>query len=239
MKSTAEMGGAQEIAESCLNSSAAGDLGVRSKVVEFKREQIMDVAARLFYERGYRATTLEAIAATLEVTKPFIYYHFHNKEDILQHLFLRTMEITLAAVEGVDVDGVPPGEALWDLGKRYVSAVIEVRSGAAIFWRGGKDLPELDKRRARAFRQQLEVPFLKVIQRGCDSGEFSVEDVPLTLLCLEGMATWAYNWYRPDGRFTEDELAEHIADLMVSMVQGGKIIDRAPTLMFEGAASLS
>jgi TetR/AcrR family transcriptional regulator, cholesterol catabolism regulator len=58
---------------------------------EEKRERILSTAARLFYEGGYRATSMESIAEELGVTKPFLYYHFENKHEILEEIARRMM----------------------------------------------------------------------------------------------------------------------------------------------------
>ncbi len=53
-----------------------------------RRRQIMQVAQRLFAQRGYSQTTTAAIAAAAGVTEPILYRHFRSKRD----LFLRLLE---------------------------------------------------------------------------------------------------------------------------------------------------
>jgi AcrR family transcriptional regulator len=48
-----------------------------------RRMQIISVAARLFVERGYRATSLQDVADVLGVTRPALYYYFTSKEELL------------------------------------------------------------------------------------------------------------------------------------------------------------
>src|SRR5690554_6210673 len=50
------------------------------------RERILEESAKLFAEKGYSATGIDEIARNVEITKSVIYYHFKNKEDILQTL---------------------------------------------------------------------------------------------------------------------------------------------------------
>ena len=47
------------------------------------RQRLLDVAQRLFRERGYTATSLDQIAEAADVTKGAIYGHFSSKEDLL------------------------------------------------------------------------------------------------------------------------------------------------------------
>jgi len=48
------------------------------------RSRIVDVAVENFGTRGYEATSLDAVAAELEVSKQTILYHFRSKEGLLE-----------------------------------------------------------------------------------------------------------------------------------------------------------
>src|ERR687886_328601 len=50
------------------------------------RTRIQDVALALFAIRGYDATSLQQIAADLDVTKAALYYHFPAKARLLHSL---------------------------------------------------------------------------------------------------------------------------------------------------------
>src|SRR5215467_11567177 len=53
------------------------------KVSMSKEQEIITVAARLFKEKGYRATTLEDIAAAVGMLKGSLYYYIRSKEELL------------------------------------------------------------------------------------------------------------------------------------------------------------
>lgn len=56
----------------------------RNKYPELTVEKILEVARRLFFERGYEQTTIQDIVDNLGgLTKGAIYHHFKSKEDIL------------------------------------------------------------------------------------------------------------------------------------------------------------
>ncbi|WP_405915112.1 TetR/AcrR family transcriptional regulator [Streptomyces sp. NBC_00728] len=48
------------------------------------RQQIVETAQRLFAGHGYQATSLQAIANDMGITKAAVYYHFRTKAQILQ-----------------------------------------------------------------------------------------------------------------------------------------------------------
>jgi AcrR family transcriptional regulator len=47
-----------------------------------RAEQLLDVAERLFAERGYGSTSIERIAREARVTRPVVYEHFGSKDGI-------------------------------------------------------------------------------------------------------------------------------------------------------------
>lgn len=61
----------------------------RNKYPEETRKKILDIAFRLFSEKGYDRTTIQDIVDALGMSKGAVYHHFKSKEDILDHLYDR------------------------------------------------------------------------------------------------------------------------------------------------------
>ena len=55
----------------------------RGQQRQIKRDAVLATAAQLFNERGFHATSLDDIAARLNVSKPTLYYYVKNKDEIL------------------------------------------------------------------------------------------------------------------------------------------------------------
>jgi AcrR family transcriptional regulator len=89
------------------------------------RRRVLDVARRLFADRGYRATSMRQIAEQVGISKAALYYHFAGKDEILSHLtepLLDDWETVLArAEEHPDPDAVrwQALEALLDVFLRH------------------------------------------------------------------------------------------------------------------------
>src|ERR1700722_19588865 len=47
------------------------------------RDRIVAAAARLFYDEGIRAASVDAIAEKAGVTKKTLYYHFRSKDELI------------------------------------------------------------------------------------------------------------------------------------------------------------
>lgn len=57
-----------------------------------KKSLILKVAQQLFAEKGYDATGMDEIASKSEIPKSLIYYHFKNKEELLNTIITNFIE---------------------------------------------------------------------------------------------------------------------------------------------------
>ena len=194
-------------------------MGIRDEVAALKRERTISVAAELFYERGYENTSLDAIAERMNVTKPFIYAHFTSKAELLAEICSRGIASALAALDGV-LTTVPgsPVERLGEVGRRFVTAVLNSQRHIAIFAREEKNLAPGDFRRISDMRRDFDRKLVALLDEGVAAGEFHVPDTRMAALAIGGMVSWAYVWYRSDGRLTLEQTSHELTSLILGMV---------------------
>ena len=63
------------------------------------KRKIFNVAMKLFSEKGYDATSVEEITATVGVAKGTLYYHFSSKEEIYNFLIEEGMKLLHNSIE--------------------------------------------------------------------------------------------------------------------------------------------
>lgn len=73
-------------AESKQRAPAQASAAPRKERAELRRAQILDAAYRVFFEKGYRDTTVADIAAELGIGHGTIYRYFDNKHDIFEQV---------------------------------------------------------------------------------------------------------------------------------------------------------
>jgi len=193
--------------------------GIRDEVIALKRERTISVAAELFYERGYENTSLDAIAERMNVTKPFIYAYFTSKAELLAEICSRGIASALAALDGVLTEvSEPPAVRLAEVGRRFVTAVLNSQRHIAIFAREEKNLAPEDFRRISDMRRDFDRKLVELLDEGVAAGAFHVADTRMTALAIGGMVSWAYVWYRPDGRLTLEQTSDALTSLILGMV---------------------
>ncbi len=66
---------------------------IRKREREWKTNEIMNAAQNHFFKNGFNKTTMDEIAAEMELTKPALYRYFKNKEDLYFAVVVRGTEI--------------------------------------------------------------------------------------------------------------------------------------------------
>lgn len=192
---------------------------IRDAISRLKRETIVAAAVELFYKKGYARTTLEEVADAIKVTKPFIYAHFKSKTELLAEICMRGTRLSHAALLRATAQLGTPTEKLEAITRDFMLAVLNHQAHAVIYSREEKDLDPADREAINELRREFGHRLVAVVEEGVRSGEFSVEDVPLTALAIIGMVGWSQVWFRPTGRLTKEKSAQGVADLALAMVQ--------------------
>jgi len=68
---------------------------------EIRREELLDISARLFAERGYERTTVEDVIRQAGLSKGAFYYYYPSKDALLEALAIRIADAALARLEPV------------------------------------------------------------------------------------------------------------------------------------------
>ena len=63
------------------------------------KRKIFETSMELFAQKGYEATSIEEITATVGVAKGTLYYHFSSKEEIFNFLAIEGMKLLKNSVE--------------------------------------------------------------------------------------------------------------------------------------------
>lgn len=76
------------------------------------RLRIAEAADRLFYERGFEATSFADIAKAVGLSRGNFYYHFESKDQILQAVLSRRLEATSALLQSWNDQTDDPAERI-------------------------------------------------------------------------------------------------------------------------------
>jgi AcrR family transcriptional regulator len=83
------------------------------KEYDERRNEILDVAERLFHEKGYQKCTVNDILKEVAIAKGTFYYYFKSKEEVMDAIVSRYTDIVISRVEEIlKKDDISPEEKL-------------------------------------------------------------------------------------------------------------------------------
>ncbi len=178
-----------------------------------KRERILRAAEVLFDAQGYANTTIEQIVQKLGVTKPFVYYYFRNKQEIFETLSWAPTVACFTAMDFAEDDDRPAHVKACEGIDRLIRATLEHHPAAFFPYRE----PQVYRPEYMAAQKQLANHFYDrlcaLLEAGRQDGMFVFNDTKITALAACSLPGFLYNWYRPDGRLSADEVAQELSAL--------------------------
>lgn len=191
---------------------------LKSEVQEFKRRRILEEARELFFANGYEATTLDAIAESLQVTKPFLYSYFRNKSEILNAICEIGISSSLQALDDALATDLAPREKLRLIIEQVMAIIIKDQKYIVVYEREEKNLQPDEARALMKLRKDFGLRLAELLKQGTASGDFDVDDPLLTAVSIGGLVTWVASWYRPLGQWSQTEVIVHMIRNVERMV---------------------
>lgn len=171
-----------------------------------RREALVRIAIHFFNRRGFHATSMEAIAAEVGLTKGTLYHYYDSKIALAYECMLASIDDGLRMAQKADEGG---GTGLQKL-ERYLHLQFETLAG-----RGGSSwlhaemsvLDESQQAEARRRSREVDARVQKFIEQGVADGSIVAVDPKVAEFFLMGALNWLPRWFSPDGPMSSAELA--------------------------------
>ncbi|WP_141589872.1 TetR/AcrR family transcriptional regulator [Myxococcus sp. AB056] len=176
---------------------------------------ILETAARLICDRGYEGTSMQEIAAACRMTKAGLYHHIQNKEQLLFAIMNYGMDLFEEQVLSRVQDIANPVERLRACMRHNILLVTRGWSKEVIIILHEHATLTGETRAFIDARKKKYVDFLEeAFSQASQQGLIRPVDPTVGAFSFLGMVLWIYKWFKPDGRLTD----EQIADGMVGML---------------------
>jgi AcrR family transcriptional regulator len=179
---------------------------------ELKREAVISAAAKAFKERGYHNTSLDDIAALLNVTKPTVYHYVGNKEEILFECFRAGLEQIKAAFSQQQPAPQSGRERLMGAMRGYAEA-IAAEFGWCMVRAEDQDLSPAMSKRIKAQKSEIDQGIRRLISAGIQDGSIRDCDPKITAFALAGSLNWIAHWHREKDVLTPSEIAARFVEI--------------------------
>lgn len=181
--------------------------------------RVLEVALKLFAERGYAATSVRDVAAAVGVKAATIYAHYPSKEHILAELCRLGHEEQYRCVRAAVLrGGSHPADQIVAYVRAHVGFHTTYPMLAVV---ANSELHVLGEAAGAAtftLRKQSEALLQDIIRRGIDSGAFDVPDPWLAVAAIGGMGLRVAYWFSPAYQLTADQVADGYAQFALRLL---------------------
>jgi AcrR family transcriptional regulator len=184
---------------------------------EARRQEVKAAAIAVFSERGYRAASMNDIAAKLGMGKASLYHYVASKEEMLIELYEDVLRENVIAARRIASTERTALDALAEVIGDRVAYTCRNRELLRIFFEEEAELPARQQSRLISVRHEYEQTLLEMVARGEAAGEFSLPTTPQIFVNTAlGAANWVYKWYQPQGPLSPEQLGSQIAGLLLA-----------------------
>ena len=182
---------------------------------EEKRAALLRSAVRMFNNRGFHATSLDDVAASLGVTKPVIYHYLGSKDQVLFECVHSGVRELQAAAEQARLEPGTGLERLKSFLRRYAEITME-DFGRCVIRTSDEVLSPESGARFRALKREIDHAMRALIAEGVADGSIAEVDVKLAAFTLAGALNWPARWHRNDGATSSKAIAAQMVDILTA-----------------------
>ena len=201
---------------------AGGEGGARRRgkgsaaLASQRREHLVRLAAELFAEKGFQATTVRNIADEAGILSGSLYHHFDSKESIVDEILASFFTEIMSAYRAVLDESENPRDPIAGLVRAAFGSLEPHRAAITVMQNDWNYLQGMDRfSYLTKSEDEVEKMWVDTLRAGQRQGLFREDlDPKLTYRMIRDTIWVAVRWFKPGGRLDAQGLAEHYLKVM-------------------------
>jgi AcrR family transcriptional regulator len=178
-----------------------------------KKEAVLLTAVQIFIAKGYRQTSLDDVAQKLKITKPALYYYFHNKEEIYLECYRRGIALTQQSLDRIRAHAGSGLEKVAGFIQTY-TVIVARDFGRFLVRQDDRELSPKAQAEVRAEKRKIDQSLRAFIEQGIEDGSIRPCNVKLAAFSLAGAIHSLATWFEPFGELTAEQVAAEFAQTL-------------------------
>jgi AcrR family transcriptional regulator len=174
-------------------------------------DRLLRVAAELFRQQGYAATTTRQLSDRLGIQKASLYHHIRGKEDLLFQISMESLRRISEVVRDA-ADTATPVDRLRAMIIAHVLSVLRDQDLHTTMLVDLRSLSPARQTEVRQRRDEYEWFLVDAVRAEQEAGllrdDYDAHNLTLALLNL---LNWTIFWYNPGGKQSARQIAEMLA----------------------------
>ena len=173
-----------------------------------QKKEILDIATKLFAEKGFENTTTRDISNAAGISNAALYYYFESKESLLYEILSETLTTGLDPIIEIFQSDKKGKEKLTEITRLYTQYYADGIYKMKLLVHDQKSLSKGHKEEINKKQRDYLNVMVSILEELKDQGKMEDLDTTVCAFAFFGMVHWAYRWYNPKGKIKPDQLSE-------------------------------
>jgi AcrR family transcriptional regulator len=188
---------------------------------QFTRNRVYEVAAEVFHRKGYDNTSMSDVASAAGLTKAGLYHHVSSKESLLYTVLDVGLDLTESYVMKPLEAISDPLERLKTMIELHLRLVLEERNLEVTgLLHECKTLASADRGRINRRKKEYVRMTTRLIADVLKKYNITDGNPKLAAFALLGMLNWTYQWYKPSGSNSREEIVQNFQNIFLQGILG-------------------
>jgi AcrR family transcriptional regulator len=193
------------------------------KLIEKRREQIIEAAVELFISKGFHKTTTREISRASGFSIGTLYEYIESKEDVLYLVCDAIHEEVEARLKEILVNGVSGAVMLKAAIEGFLRVMDEMQDRVLLIYQEIKSLPKETMRYVLAKEEEITSFFEEILHRGRQDGSLKIDERSVKLMAHNIMVLgemWTFRRWSLRKHYTLEEYTEMQTSLILRELTG-------------------
>jgi AcrR family transcriptional regulator len=186
-----------------------------------RRSDLIKAAAKVFWEKGFRATTVNDVAQAVGIDRASLYYYVSGKEELFHEVIRDATTKNVVMAEEILKRQGGAADKLRTLFLELMTSF--ERQYPYMFIYIQEDMVQIASERTRwekemkALAKRFNEAVIGIVQSGLDDGTFHKNHGSARLIAygVIGMCNWSHRWFRPGAGETAENIGHTFADMVL------------------------
>lgn len=198
--------------------TSGGNSSRRNVRGESTRARLIEAALRSFASKGFHGTGTRDIAEGAGLSQAAMYIHYPTKEDLLFRICIDGHNEIETLLADAVARAALPEERLNVWVYEFVAWHVRSHTRARVINYEMRALSPEHAKEIAEIRRRIGYVLRGILGEGVESGVFRVADTNMTAAAILSLGIDVARWYREDGDWGPEEVAQRYRDLALRMV---------------------
>lgn len=176
------------------------------------KRMIMEVAAKLFADKGYGSVGISEVGDVAGFGKGALYYHIKSKEDLLFDIMTVYMVELINAARTIEISGASVPERIRALSRSFMEIMFASRPEMTVCFREVHALNDAKRKGVLGLHADYQDIWMRVFQDGARQSVLRAMS-KIEVKAILGMYFYSFLWIKGDGAMAIDAIAEDFAGI--------------------------